>query len=525
MENLGERMQGQRQPGDRAGSVEHLQSGGGLHDSAGGKEGATEEHACCAHTGHCGARELVAGGRAEGRSWGPTAVAGAVRRGAERFLPANVVNFWCHVVEGAFATIGTELVSAAVVFPVLAAALGATPSTLGLLTSLGGLAVLAPLFAAPRVEAVRRKKRLVVFLGIGMRLPLLFIAICLVVVAESAPLACLVAIAFLKLAMAASSSVLVPPWIDVVAETIPANRVGRLFGYRSAISSGLGVFSGLACGAILVAFAFPGNYALLYLASFGSMAVSWLVFALVDEIPGGVAPKERSPAGSYFRDLLATLRDDTNYRRYLIHKGVSRMGLAAMPFYALVAVRYHGVSQAFAAGAFIASASVAKIAGSLTFPFLGERIGHRRLLGLGTCIHAAAAILAASAPSGIWFVGVFFLVGLGTGCRSVASMPFIMSVAPRGRRVGYTTLSMAAMTPVGMIAAPGAGFAMQAFGHEAVFAFAAAVIVASLLPLGRCRVVRTPGGPDRPGSPPPLPTEGEATGAGNSPAAANGKRG
>jgi len=432
------------------------------------------------------------------------AVALAIRRRIEQRLPAKTVNFWCHVIEGAFASFGGELVGLTVVFSVLAAALGATPAALGLLVALPRLAVIAPLLAAPRVEAVQRKKRLVLLLGVGQRVPHLLVAGALLLFAQTAPLICLFIIALLNLATAVVVSLLVPPWMDLLAETIPSERMGRVFGYRNALSSTLGLLSAGVSAAIIASFAFPGNYAILYVVGFGSLAVSWLIFALVDEIPEGTAA-QRQPAGQYFRNLIRALREDVDYRRFLVYKGLSRLGLAAMPFYVLAAVTYHGVSQAFAAGTFIAALSAAKITGNLAFPRVSDRLGHKRVIGLGAAFSAGAAALAALAPSGAWYVGVFFLAGLGGAATTVSGAPFMMSVYPRGRRIGYMTLSMAALAPVAIAAAPAAGLLMQAFGHAVLFVLAGVVILAALVPLRYCtpRVCvaeRDPSASDGPGA-------------------------
>lgn len=44
----------------------------------------------------------------------------ALRRRFERYLPAPVVNLWCHILEGAFASFGGELIETGVVLSVLA---------------------------------------------------------------------------------------------------------------------------------------------------------------------------------------------------------------------------------------------------------------------------------------------------------------------------------------------------------------------------------------------------------------------
>ena len=413
-----------------------------------------------------------------------TTLALALRRRMDGCVETGTGNFWCHVLEGACASFGMELVAPGVVFPVLAAALGVSPALMGALGALGGLSFLVPLFVAHRVEAARRKKRLVLLLGIGQRLPFLVIPLLLFLMAESAPRACLLSIALVNLAAAMVVSALVPPWVALLSETIRPARMARLLGYRNSISSVLGLLAGVVSAALLSALAFPLGYVLLYLFAFGAMAASWLIFSLVDELPARAEQPGSPAARSYFQGLFSALRDDAICRRYLVHQGISRMGMAVAPFYALVAVSHFGVHPALAVGAFLTAENSAKIAGSFAFPFFSERAGHRWILGIGTGLHAAAALAAACAPSGEWFVAVFFLSGLGTAAKTVSGLPLTMAVAPGGRTVGYVTLSMAVLAPVGMLAALAAGFALSWAGHEIVFGLAALVTLAALLPLG-----------------------------------------
>ena len=408
-----------------------------------------------------------------------------IRRYAEKYLPAGAVNFWCHVIEGTIASFGEGIVAGAVVFPILPASLGATPFILGLLTSLSGLSFLAPVLAAPALEAARRKKLLVLLLGVGQRLPLLLISVCLVLLAARAPLLCLALIAALLLARNVAVSLLYPPWIELLAETIPHGRVGRMFGFRQSLSSAMGLLAGPACGTILAFHRPPGNYAVLYLAAFAMMAMSWFLFTLVDEVPRDAPVRARRPVQHFYRELFGLLRPDQDYRRYLAFQALNRFGTVATSFYAMVAVRELGVSEAFAAGAFIAASRVATIVGNLTFPFGGERFGHKRVLALGVLLQVAAAALAGFAPSGHYYLGVFFLLGLAMATKTVSGTPFMIAIAPRGRRVGYTTLGMGLLAPVGIICAPLAGLLMQELGHATVFLFMGGAVLLSLWPLAR----------------------------------------
>ncbi len=417
------------------------------------------------------------------------ALAIAVRRRAERLIPAAVINFWCHVIEGAFATFAGELVSGGVIFPLLAAELGATPAQFGLLAPIGRLAFIAPLILAHRMEAAVRKKRLVLLLGIGQRLPLLFIAISLWALAARWPMGCLIAIACCNLATGFIVSLLVGPWMALIGETIPEHRVGRLFGYRNAISSALSVFAGFACLGIISSFAFPGNFTMLYGASFGFMIVSWLIFGLVDEIPVESAPKEGGTAREYFRSLLGALKKDVCYRRFLVYMGISRLGFAANIYYVYAAYEQPGATAGFIAACLITGTAITKVGGNLLFPKACDLIGYKRTLELGVALHAGAMVTAAMAASKEYFIVVALLSGLGMACQTVAGPAFSLQVSPPGRRVGYSMMSMVALLPVGLTAVPLAGFLVGPIGYSGVFILGAAIVLSGLLVLERCNPI------------------------------------
>ena len=418
----------------------------------------------------------------------------AVRTRLDGRLSSERANFWCHVVEGAFASFGGELVGQAVVFTVLAERVGMMPATLGFLSSLGSFTFLAPLLFAARVEAARRKKRLVLLLGIGQRAPLAITVALLLLLARSRPLECLVAIALANLGGAFAVSVLVAPWVDLIAETVHPDLHGRVFGYRGAITAALSLAAGPAAGLMLRAVGFPANYALLHAAAFASTMVSWILFALVDEVPEHVVPKRPARTMHYFRDLAKVLRNDRNYRWLLVHHAVSRIGGAASVYYAWVWRRDHGGAEGFVVGAWITAVSLARVLGNMAFSRLVDQTGHKRMMNLGAGFGAAAGVAAAFAPSGRWFVGVALLMGLSTAAGAVGGMPFQMRVAPRGRRIGYQALSGAILAPIGMVVGPATGFVLGRAGYFYPFMAGAALILAAQLALERC-------------TPPPLPQE------------------
>ena len=405
----------------------------------------------------------------------------------ERQFPRSRLNFWCHVAEGGLSMLGGMMVTGQVVFSVLATTMGATPVALGLLISLGQASFIAALLAAPALEAVRRKKRLILFLGIGQRLPLLLAAVALLLLGRTAPTACLIVLACLVLCRNLASSLVGPAWLDLLAETLPRERLGRVFGFRQSLTSLMGLAAGPACGAIIASLAFPHNFALLYLSGFVVLVVSWVIFAQVNEVPDDAPAKPPARARHYFRELLPALRRDAPFRSYMVFRGLLRLGVAVRPFYFAAHVARFGVSPGLVAASFLVASSAAKILGNALYPFLAERVGYKRVLALGALLRAAGAALAAAAPSGSWFVAVYFLDGAAVAANTSTGSPFMLGLVPRERRVGYATLQMAVMAGVGILALPLAGLAMQTLGLMVLFALAAVLLVAALVPLSRAR--------------------------------------
>lgn len=413
----------------------------------------------------------------------------ALRRVAERYVAPEKANFWSHVIDGGFYGLGEAMVGGAEVFPLLAVTrLGASNTTLGLINSLLALSVLAMAVAAPRMEAVREKKRLLVGVGALARVPHLFVVGALLLLGPRSPGLCLGVIAALLFLKGAAASLQGPPWADLVAETIPPARTGILFGLRAFLSSGLGVFAGFASAAILAHLAFPDSYAVLYGAAFCLVMVSWVAFTQVDEVPEHVTPPGRRPARHYFADLLGALRRDRSYRNLVLYRALRNAGLAAGPFYAVAAAVYHGMDEAAVVGSLIVARRLAGLLGPLAGPLMAHRISHKRVMQMGAVLGCAGGLMAAFAPAGArtLYVAAVFVVALASTLAAPSHMAFTLRIYPRGRRVGYGTLSGLAMVPVALVSATSAGIVMDKMGHAALFALTAAACVASMLPLGRC---------------------------------------
>ena len=415
-------------------------------------------------------------------------MAGKIRQRLDGRLDRVRANFWCHVMRGAFAGSGGQLTGGTDFLAVLVTVLGFQPIVLGFLTMMPGLGQLLQLFTAPRIEAVPRKKRLIVYLDLCRWVPLLVVCAALVLCAQEAPAIALVAIAAVSFIMAVASTVMTAPELDLIAETVPSQLTSRIFGFSNALSAAIALALAALVGLLLAQVSFPFNYASVYLVTAIMMLMSWLVFRLVDEIPHTKAQPSRQRSLEYFGDLLRALRDDGRYRTYLTYEGLRKIGVYSGVFYTLVAVQHHGVDPAFAVGTFLAVRQVAYMSGYVGFPLLAARIGLRPVLAIGVLLYASAAIGATIAASGIWFAAVIFTDALAGTTTVATGTAFAMRIYPSQRRVGYVTLTSLVFTPLGILLPLSFGLAIQTFGYVPVFWISALLLFSSLLPLSRCVV-------------------------------------
>jgi MFS family permease len=408
-----------------------------------------------------------------------------IRRQAEKHFPPQTVNFWCHVVEGALAMLGMQIVGQMNVLPVLVSELGGSGVTIGLVQSLIMFAFVVPLVMAPRLEAARRRKGTVLLLGLGKRLAVLLVGAALLVLARPHPVACIWTIAALLLLRQALMTLEAPAWFDLIAETVPHERHGRLWGYRMFVPAVLGLGAAPLSAFILRTFDFPGNYSLLYLAAFGLMGMSWLVFLTVDDVPDSVPPRERKGAAQYFRALGSATLKDSNYRNWILFSLLRRAAFTVLPFFVLAGVVYHRQDKAFVVAYFMGSRLLGRIVGTALAPRLCERIGHKRVIQMGNTLAMVSCAIAAFAPRGWWwlFISAPLIWSLGGSARNIASMAYQARIYPRGRRFGYQAMHGAVMAVTGILVSPLYGLMMDWLGHTLTLCLAGVMNVAAVWPL------------------------------------------
>lgn len=414
----------------------------------------------------------------------------AIRRRLDRRWRAARVNFGCHVTEGALGGSGQEMAGRTVFAVMVEAMVGGAiaPLMVGVLNSIRSFSFVGPILLAPRLEAVRRKKRLVLLLGLAKRLPLFLIAVAIFLLANKHPIQCLLLIGLARLVSLSCDFLTNPVYMDLIAETLPVGRLSRMFGFRNFFSSLLRIASVSVAAAIIAGVAQPANFALVYLLSFLVMMLSWGVFSLVDEVGPSARTKPRQCARHYFRELAAAFRRDRSYRNYLLFQAAGKGYDEIAVFFVLAGMALHGISRPEVVLVAGIAATVTSMVGNPLIPFVAERLGLKLVLAGSALLRVGGAVAVVLAPSWEWFVLAFVLNGAARAAHGVATPAFDMLLYPPSKRVGYITLADAAMAPVRLLAAPLAGGLVLWVGdYRPLFVVIAVLTAAALWPLARCR--------------------------------------
>lgn len=254
---------------------------------------------------------------------------------------------------------------------------------------------------------------------------------------------------------------------DVVGKVIPPSRRGAFFGARQFVA-GLLAF---VVGGTLVRWLLGEGGPLPFPANFGALALLSLVcftigigsFSLVREPPQQrLGQPQRLTDG--LRRAPAILRENANYRWFIISRLLLRTGQIAEPFYIIYATEALGLPKAVA-GVFVGAWALAAALSNLVWGRVSDRRGNRTLLLITATLICLAPLLMVVGPAIVRGLGlgevamtvalglVFLLVGSATDGSAIAGMTYLLEVAPEDERPTYlglanTILGAGALLPV-----------------------------------------------------------------------------
>ncbi len=383
-------------------------------------------------------------------------------------------NFIVNMFDGAFWTLAESFVSVSAIMPVFASTLTDSAILIGLVPALIQAGWFIPqIFMAGYVSRLKRKLPFARSMAMVERLPYFLFPITAFLL-HWMPKATVIWIFMVVVALrGAASGMVALPWQEVIASIIPRQVRGRFFGIGRTVGRVFAVAGSAAAGLILAKLAYPNNFALSFLIAMIFMWVSYFFFAASVEPDPEVEEAEipetiKKPRLLDLPAFRLILKEDHNFRRYVLSRIFFQIGSMAAGFYAVYGIQHFNLpdqSAALFSGLLFASS----IVGFMVWGVVGDRFGPRNILLVSDLAQTVVLVLALVAPS-IWIYDlIFVLYGFAQAGYMVGEMLMGMGLGPDSQRSFYLGLVRTIPGIFILIAPLVGGVIVQTVGYPTMF--------------------------------------------------------
>ena len=397
---------------------------------------------------------------------------------AQRYAEKHFLwNFTVNALDVAFFLLALSMVSQTTIMPLLVRKLTHSTLAIGLIPAIASVGYLLPqLLIANYAEGLRRKKRFIqIISGIGERGPYLAMGVLILALGEQSPDVALVGFFLLLATTNIAAGLGTPPWYDLIAKVIPAERRGLWAGVSRGVGSLLGIAGAALAGRLLADHGFPRGFALCFFAATVSLAFSWIALSLNRE-PDSMVTKPRVDLPTYFRKLPAILRRDRNYVHYLLARSVAVLGGMGTGFFMVYGADRFGIEGQMV-GTLTAVLVGSQALGNLLLGAVADRVGHKAILAFAALAMCLAAISVLLAPGVAWLALTFALVGASTAGTLVSGLNIILEFCAPEDRPTYIGLTNTLMAPATALAPIIGGALVSLAGYHAMFAVAVVLAI------------------------------------------------
>lgn len=390
-------------------------------------------------------------------------------------------NFAVNLIDISFIMFGLSLISRETVIPLLLSRLTDSPVVIGLLPAIFSLSIYLPqLFGASVAEGMPRKKPfLMLFGGIGERLPYVLAGVAVWLLAVPAPNAALAALIICFGISGAAAGFATPAWFDLISKVIPLQRRGLFTGLSFGLGALMGVAGAAVIGIVLERWPYPDGFVILFGLASVSITISWIGLALNRE-PASPSVRPPTPLREYLRRLPGIMRGDANFARYVAAMAVARGGTMAGGFFLVYgSARFElgGAEVGILTGVLIGCQALL----NPLWGMLGDRRGHKVVLVCGAAALALGALTAALAPSWHWLVLAFTLVGAFISADTASFLTIIPEFCADEDRPTYIGLTNSLLAPVTSLTPLIGGWLAQQFGYTPMFGVSAGLALLGAL--------------------------------------------
>jgi MFS family permease len=330
-------------------------------------------------------------------------------------------NFAVNVVDGAFFGLGLGFASSAAVIPLFVATLTDDTALIGFVAALHMIGWYLPqMLTAKYVAGLRRYKPLVLLMTMQERFPFFALAV-VALLAPQMDKALALGLALFFLAWHSFGGGLTgTAWQTMIGKIMPANLRGTFWGVQAALASLLLSGGAIAAGFILDTLEGPLDFALCFLLTGVAMMISLAFLAMTREPASEAVNHEEQPRVSW-RSFIGILKQDGNFRWFLIARSLSQLAWMGVSFYTIYATRHLGMDEQ-TAGLMVGVMALTQTVGNFLLGWIGDRWGHRKVFGFGAALIVMSALIAMFAPDQHWFYVVFGLAGVANATLWATAM-------------------------------------------------------------------------------------------------------
>ncbi len=389
------------------------------------------------------------------------------------------VNFWGAVWHGAAISMAMAVADINVVIPSLVADLTGSAVWVGGLAALMATASTVPqIFVARYVEPLHRKRPVLLTAILLRALMWLGLGSVTWAVGADQPGATAVSLFVFLGVFALGGALGGVPYTAVIGKIIPLRHRGTFFATRQATGSVLSLAAS-ALGGVLLAGAYPDNYAAVFLVSGGLFLVSSLGIWAIREDPDPDPPPMR-PWGAYF----ASLREPFRALRGLgFVTWATGFHLLSLPFYA-VALKRSPDAPPYAVSLLLGAIVAGSLLGNLAWGRIVNRLGSKPMIAACAAVGAVAPLVALSSTILGWpaLVVATALAGATRSGRSVGFSSGVLEIAPARRRPSYRASYSLLSLPASLMPLVG-GVLAGATSYATLFAVTAGLMAVVWLPI------------------------------------------
>ncbi len=266
-----------------------------------------------------------------------------------------------------------------------------------------------------------------------------------------------------------SMGMVMPVWVNLMDRTLPPGKRNTLWGWMLSAGPVAGLFGAWASHRLLADLPGLAGYAACALAAGAAVTVSINLFWGVVE-PADPAPEKHESFARFVRTHFGRAWSEPGFRRLLFWRLPSAAASGGILAFLAVAAKERFDLPDSAAALFAGAAVASQIVHGLWAGWAGDRFGNRVVAVVSPALVCVAGVLALLAPSPVWTVIAFGVVG-GIWIIDVLSVNgLLMDYCRATDKTPIVALMATLLAPVSVGAPVAAGFLAETAGYTVLFA-------------------------------------------------------